>query len=123
MTFVILTGGIDLSVGSVLALAGLVGAAVAKGSTGLLTGAAAGEGSGAPVFISMLVAIVVGLIAGWIQGVGVAKLKVPAFIVTLGGLSVFRAPRLSFPAGSPSAPFRRSIVGGGKAWSALCPSP
>ena len=105
MTFVILTGGIDLSVGSVLALAGLVGAAVAKGSTGLLTGAAAGEGSGAPVLVSALVAIGVGVIAGGIQGVGVAKLKVPAFIVTLGGLSVFRGAALVFSSGQPISAF------------------
>lgn len=105
MTFVILTGGIDLSVGSVLALAGLVGAAVAKGSAGLLTGAAAGEGSGMPVFVSILVAVAIGVVAGLIQGVGVAKLKVPAFIVTLGGLSAFRGAALVFSSGQPISAF------------------
>jgi ribose/xylose/arabinose/galactoside ABC-type transport system permease subunit len=105
MTFIILTGGIDLSIGSVLALAGLVGAAVAKGSTGLLTGAAAGEGSGLPVPVAILAAIAVGLAAGLIQGLGVAKLKVPAFIVTLGGLSAFRGAALVFSNGQPISAF------------------
>ena len=43
MTFVILTAGIDLSIGALLALAGLVAAAVEKGGTGLLTGADVGD--------------------------------------------------------------------------------
>jgi hypothetical protein len=46
MTFVILTGGIDLSIGSIVALAGIIAAAAYKGGTGLLGRRAAGETSG-----------------------------------------------------------------------------
>lgn len=106
MTFVILTGGIDLSVGSLLALAGLVAAAVEKGGTGLLTGGAAGEAGGYGLPAAIAAAIVVGLLGGLLQGLGVSKLKVPPFIVTLGGLSAFRGAALLFSGGQPISAFR-----------------
>jgi ribose/xylose/arabinose/galactoside ABC-type transport system permease subunit len=106
MTFVILTAGIDLSIGSLLALAGLVAAAVEKGGTGLLTGAAAGEGGGYGLPAAVAAAVAVGLLGGWLQGLGIAKLKVPAFIVTLGGLTVFRGLALLFSGGQPISAFR-----------------
>lgn len=106
MTFVILTAGIDLSIGSLLALAGLVAAAVEKGGTGLLTGAAAGEGGGYGLPAAVAAAVAVGLLGGWLQGLGIAKLKVPPFIVTLGGLSAFRGAALVFSSGQPISAFR-----------------
>jgi ribose/xylose/arabinose/galactoside ABC-type transport system permease subunit len=106
MTFVILTGGIDLSIGSVLALAGLVAASVEKGGRGLLTVGAAGEAEGYGVPAAIAAAIAVGLIAGTLQGLGVAKLKVPAFIVTLGGMSAFRGLALLWSGGQPISAFR-----------------
>lgn len=106
MTFVILTAGIDLSVGSLLALAGLVAAAVEKGSTGLLTGAAAGEASGYGLPAAVAAAITVGLLGGLLQGLAISKLKVPPFIVTLGGLSAFRGAALVFSGGQPISAFR-----------------
>ena len=105
MTFVILTGGIDLSIGSVLALAGLVCAAVEKGSTGLL-GVGAGEAQGYGLLAAVAAAIAVGLGAGLLQGLGVSRLKVPPFIVTLGGMSVFRGLALVFSKGQPISAFR-----------------
>jgi ribose/xylose/arabinose/galactoside ABC-type transport system permease subunit len=105
MTFVILTGGIDLSIGSVLALAGLVAAAVEKGSRGLL-GAGAGEAHGYGLLAAVGAAIAVGLMAGTLQGLGVSRLKVPPFIVTLGGMSVFRGLALVFSGGQPISAFR-----------------
>lgn len=106
MTFVILTAGIDLSVGSLLALAGLVAAAVEKGSTGLLTGAAAGEASGYGLPAAVAAAVTVGLLGGLLQGLAISKLKVPPFIVTLGGLSAFRGAALVFSGGQPISAFR-----------------
>jgi ribose/xylose/arabinose/galactoside ABC-type transport system permease subunit len=85
MTFVILTAGIDLSVGSVLALAGIVAAAVAKGSTGNTLSLDLGEATG----------------CGFLQGLGITRLKVPPFVVTLGGLSAFRGLTLWFSGGGP----------------------
>jgi ribose/xylose/arabinose/galactoside ABC-type transport system permease subunit len=106
MTFVILTGGIDLSVGSLLALSGLVAAAVEKGSTGLLTGGGAGEAGGYGLPAAISAAIAVGLLGGLLQGTAISKLKVPPFIVTLGGLSAFRGAALVFSSGQPISAFR-----------------
>jgi len=105
MTFVILTAGIDLSIGSLLALAGLVAAAVEKGSRGLL-GAGAGEAHGYGLGTAILAAVLVGLAGGGLQGLGISRLKVPPFIVTLGGMSVFRGMALVFSRGQPISAFR-----------------
>ena len=106
MTFVILTGGIDLSVGSLLAFAGLVAASVEKGGRGLLTVGAAGEAEGFGVPAAILAAVAVGLLGGLLQGLGVSKLKVPPFIVTLGGMSAFRGAALLWSGGQPISAFR-----------------
>src|SRR5918995_198136 len=79
MTFVILTGGIDLSVGSVLAFAGLVAAAVAKGSNWRDVGNP--DAGGTAVLMAALAAVAVGAGAGLIHGFAIAKLKVPAFVI------------------------------------------
>ncbi len=76
MTFVILTGGIDLSVGSGLAVAGVVSVWLAS--------------KGVPGTIDVLAGLVVGSLAGWLNGVLVAKFKLLPFIVTLGALTYLR---------------------------------
>jgi len=73
-TLVILTGGIDLSVGSIIALSAMTAAATVKGHPERL-------------ILSVVVAILVGLIAGAINGFLVAKVNVPPFIATLGMLT------------------------------------
>jgi ribose/xylose/arabinose/galactoside ABC-type transport system permease subunit len=105
MTFVILTGGIDLSIGALLALSGLIGAAVYKGGTNLLSAGTAGQAEGFGLLAAFAAAILVGLTGGLVQGVAVSKLKVPAFIVTLGGLSAFRGLALVFSSGQPISTF------------------
>jgi ribose transport system permease protein len=75
MTFVIITGGIDLSVGSVLVLSGVVASKVMV--------AAGGQGWGV-AFLGIGVAIVTGLVCGLLNGMLIAKLRVPPLIVTLG---------------------------------------
>lgn len=106
MTFVILTAGIDLSVGSLLALAGLVAAAVAKGGLAdRFAVGAAQEAAGYGWFPAMLAAIVVGLLGGLLQGTAITRLKVPPFVVTLGGLSAFRGTALLFAGGGPISGF------------------
>ncbi len=104
MTFVILTGGIDLSVGSLLAVAGIITAAVYKGGAGLLD-TTAGQTSGVGVGGAIAVACAVGLVAGLLQGLAIVKLKVPPFVVTLGGLSVFRGVTLLVGKGGPISAF------------------
>ena len=108
MTFVILTAGIDLSVGSLVAFAGLVAAAVAKG--GLENRFTVGEGVGYGWPLAALAAIAVGLICGWLQGIAITRLKVPPFVVTLGGMSAFRGAALLFAAGGPISGFEPSFT-------------
>ena len=105
MTFVILTAGIDLSIGSLLAFAGLVAAAVAKG--GMQDRFTVGDETiGYGWQLAALAAVAVGLLGGLLQGVAITRLKVPAFVVTLGGMSVFRGAALLFAAGGPISGFQ-----------------
>jgi ribose/xylose/arabinose/galactoside ABC-type transport system permease subunit len=99
MTFVILTGGIDLSVGSVVAFAGLVAAAVAKGSNWRDVGNP--DPGGTAVLMAALAAMAIGAGAGLIHGFAIAKLKVPAFVVTLGGLAAWRGAAQVLSQGQP----------------------
>lgn len=77
MTLVILTGGIDVSIGSIL---GLVAGVVA-----LL------DGKGLPLFVILLSGLLTGAVAGLINGYFVALQKIPPIIVTLGTMSIWRA--------------------------------
>jgi ribose/xylose/arabinose/galactoside ABC-type transport system permease subunit len=99
MTFVILTGGIDLSVGSVLCFAGLVSAAVAKGAN--WKDVSNPDPGGTAVLYAALAAMAVGALAGSVHGFAIAKLKVPAFVVTLGGLAAWRGAAQVFSQGQP----------------------
>lgn len=77
MTFVVLTGGIDLSVGSILGAAGIFSALLAQNHN-------------LPAFVPVITGIAIGFVLGSINGVAVAVLNVPAFVATLGMLSVAR---------------------------------
>jgi ribose transport system permease protein len=82
MTFVIITGGIDLSIGSVLIFSGVIAAKVMAGvdhST---------NGSVGQILIGLAAALVVGLAWGLFNGVLIAKGRIPALIVTLGTLGM-----------------------------------
>ena len=87
MTLIIITAGIDLSVGSLVALTGCIAMIVlnATGSDALGLG----------------VGIVVGGLAGAMNGALVAFLRLPAFVVTLGGLTIFRGLALTVTNGQP----------------------
>jgi ribose transport system permease protein len=76
MTMVMVSGGIDLSVGSVMALASVIGAFTMA--------------SGAPAIVGILVAVVAGIACGLLNGTAVATLKIPPFIVTLGAMGIYR---------------------------------
>jgi len=105
MTFVILTGGIDLSVGSVVAFAGLVAASLNKGSAANSLSLDAAAAVGYPLFVSIGAAALVGVAAGLLQGVAITALDVPPFVVTLGGLSAFRGAALLWSGGGPISSF------------------
>ncbi len=89
MTFVILCGGIDLSVGSVLALAGMVAASLV---TGL---------SAQPPLLAIAAGILAGTALGSVNGLLVARLSVPPFVATLGMLSVARGLTFIYSDGMP----------------------
>ena len=109
MTFVILTAGIDLSVGSLLAFCGMIAAVVAKGGAAntLSLGTAATQGYG--WFAALVASVVVGALAGGVQGLTITRLKVPPFVVTLGGLTVFRGLTLTISNGGPISGFDASM--------------
>ncbi len=116
MTFVIIVRGIDLSVGSLLALCGLVGAVIAKG--GLVERFSVGVDTelANPWYWALAGSVLIGLLAGTVNGVCITKLKVPAFVVTLGGLSAYRGTALIVSDGGPISGFNEAYrwIGQGK---------
>ena len=80
MTVVMVSGGIDLSVGSVMALAGVAGALVMAG--------------GAPPAAGVAAAVAAGAACGLANGVAIAALRIPPFIVTLGAMGIYRGVAL-----------------------------
>ena len=76
MAFVIITGGIDLSVGSVIGLTGVTIAALLA--------------SGTPVWVALAIAMIIGIVVGFCQGILITRLRLQPFIVTLGGMLLLR---------------------------------
>lgn len=87
MTLVIISGGIDLSVGPIAALAAVLSATLLV--------------SGYPVVIVIGVALLIGVVCGLINGSLIAYAGLQPFIATLGTLSVFRAVALIYTGGTP----------------------
>lgn len=82
-TFVLISGGIDLSITSIVALASVTGASVMNADTGWL------RGSPMAVPAGVLSMVVVGLLLGGANGLAVTWLRMPAFIVTLTSMMFF----------------------------------
>ena len=101
MTFVILTGGIDLSVGSILAVVGAVSAGMLKEGMELL-----------PV---VLLALAIGVSCGLVNGVLITVGRIAPFVVTLGMMSIARSLTLIYTTGYPISGFTGTFrfVGGG----------
>ncbi|MGH9839703.1 MAG: ABC transporter permease [Blastocatellia bacterium] len=91
MTFVIITAGIDLSVGSVLAFSGVVMASLLQ--------------KGAPVPVAMLAGLGAGCCCGVLNGLLITVGKLPPFISTLGMMSIARGAALVFTEGRPVSGF------------------
>lgn len=87
MTFVILTGGIDLSVGSILAISGAICASLLS--------------SGQNIFVAVIAALVVGTVVGFLNGFIITKGKLQPFIATLATMTVLRGLTLVFTDGKP----------------------
>ncbi|MFP4302594.1 MAG: ABC transporter permease [Spirochaetaceae bacterium] len=101
VTFVILSGGIDLSVGSVMAVSGMI--------------AAGSLDSGAGVGAAILIALAVGVAAGLINGLLVTVAGITPFVVTLGMMSIARGATLLYSQGYPISGFTDAFrfIGGG----------
>jgi ribose transport system permease protein len=87
MTLVIVSGGIDLSVGAILAFSGTVGAMAMA--------------SGLPIPVGITVGLACGLFWGFVNGICTTTLKIPPFIVTLGTLGIVRGVTLIISGGLP----------------------
>lgn len=95
MTFVILSGGIDLSVGSIVALAGVVLGAALQG--------------GQPLPVALILAALTGVACGLANGALISWGRLPPFIVTLGTMSIARGGALLFTEGRPVSGFDASF--------------
>lgn len=107
MTFVIISAGIDLSVGSVLALSGCVMAIALNAGVGIFPG--------------ILLAVGVGSLCGLANGFMTGYLRVPPFIATLGMMSIARGLALVVTGGYPifELPEGFSYLGTGYLWDVL----
>jgi ribose transport system permease protein len=101
MTFVIISGGIDLSVGSIVALSGVtLGAALQNGL---------------PMPVALLLGLTTGVLCGVLNGSLISWGRLPPFIVTLGTMSIARGAALVATEGRPISgfdPFFRSVATG-----------
>lgn len=87
MTFVILTGGIDLSVGSILAFSSAVTAGMIK--------------SGSPFILALLLGLIIGILMGFFNGIVIIKWNIPPFIATFAMLTIGRGLTLVYTNGQP----------------------
>jgi fructose transport system permease protein len=86
-TLIILTAGIDLSVGAIMVLSMMVMATLAKDG-------------GMPGVLALLIGVLLAVAAGFLNGLLVTRINLPPFIVTLGTLSIFTAIALLYSGGS-----------------------
>ena len=98
MTLVVLTAGIDLSVGSVLALCGAIAAGLLKNGIALQS---TDTYIGFTVLGVILVAIIVGAVLGWFNGFVITKFNVPPFVATLAMLTIARGFTMLYTKGQP----------------------
>ena len=96
MTFIITSGGIDLSVGSIVALAGIV--------------AAMAMNAGAPPVLGFVIAVIIGGACGLFNGLLITKINLPPFIATLGTMGIFRGLALVISEGRPIYGFNRDFL-------------
>ena len=102
VTFVIITGGIDLSLGSIMAVTGVAAASLAHPDT-------------YPVIVPLAIGLLAGVAMGALNGLVITKSKVPPFIVTLGMMTIGRGLALILSKGRPVSNLSDSFnfIGGG----------
>lgn len=110
-TFVITSGGIDLSVGSIVALAGVIAAIIMRDVPFEQFNAALGLGDFPTKAIAgLFVCMLVGTLCGMFNGLLVTVVKLPPFIATLGTLGIFRGMALVISEGRPIFGFGREFL-------------
>jgi ribose transport system permease protein len=102
MTLVIVTGGIDLSVGSLVALTGV--------AAGVAMQATLGWGETTAIALGLVAGIGVGAFAGTVSGTVVTRFSIPPFIVTLGGMLVARGLAFIACGGEPIYGFPQRLL-------------
>lgn len=95
MTFILIGGGIDLSIGSVLALAGVVAGMIMV--------------NGLPIWLAVIVGSLVGVVFGYINGLVIVTYKIPPMIATLGMMYIVRGIVYVITRGQPVYPFPDSF--------------
>ena len=108
MSFVILGAGIDLSVGSVLAFSGAVGAGVMQNGG---------------IFFGILAGLALGTALGAFSGIVITKLKIPAFIATLAMMAIARGGTLVYTDGRPITGLPSSFAFLGRGYIGNVPFP
>jgi ribose transport system permease protein len=114
MTLIILTGGIDLSVGSVLAFTGAIAAGLLKRGLDIPW---LGVHLQFTPFGAMIAGVLVGTALGWHNGIAITRFRLPPFIATLGMLTIARGLTYLWTGGFPITNLGASFnsIGGG-AW-------
>ncbi|NMB01265.1 MAG: ABC transporter permease [Firmicutes bacterium] len=109
MTFVILTGGIDLSVGSIVAVTGTFAAGFMK--------------SGTPVSLSVLIGIGIAILFGFFNGLVISNTRIPPIIVTLSTMSIGRGAALLYSNGYPISGLPSAFTSFGRGYLGPLPIP
>jgi ribose transport system permease protein len=109
MTLVILTGGIDLSVGSIVALSGTVAASLMV--------------NGHSLWVGILAGLAIGIVAGLINGLTITRFKVPPIITTLAMMTAARGIALVYTNGYPISNLPESFVFLGRGYLGPIPVP
>lgn len=101
VTYVLLTGGVDLSLGSVVALTGVVAASFAHPGQ-------------YPLLVPVLIGVLTGLMCGWVNGLIITRGQVAPFIVTLGMMTIARGLALVLSDGRPVSNLSQAfkVIGG-----------
>lgn len=120
MTLVVLTAGIDLSVGSVLALCGAITAGFLKNGIAIPS---MDLFIGFTLLGALLAGILIGAVLGWFNGLTITKLKVPPFVATLAMLTIARGLTLLYTGGQPVSNLSADFAVIGTGWWLGLPVP
>lgn len=120
MTLIVLTAGIDLSVGSILALCGAITAGLLKNGIEM---PASNTFIGFTLFGAIVAGLLAGFILGWFNGFAITKFNVPPFVATLAMLTIARGFTMLYTKGHPISSLGDSFAVIGTGWWLGIPVP